>query len=77
MLLLTFSQLTTMQITKKYFEYIMLKHLLMLYQIVPNLLLAEFQTARIDIVIVQHKSWQTLLNLNQKKKQFLMFRQIT
>ncbi len=76
MLLLTFSQLTTMQITKKYFEYIMLKRLLMLYQIVPNLLLAEFQTARIDIVIVQHKNWQTLLNLNQKKKQFLMLRQI-
>ncbi len=77
MLLLTFSQLTTMQITKKYFEYIMLKCLLMSYQIVPNLLLAEFQTARIDIVIVPHKSWQTLFNLNQKKKQFLMLRQIT
>lgn len=76
MLLLTFSQLTIVQITKKYFEYIML-NLLMSYQIVPNLLLAEFQTARIDIVIVQHKSWQTLLNLNQKKKQFLMLRQIT
>jgi hypothetical protein len=44
---------------------------------VPNLLLAEFQTVRIDIVIVQHKSWQTLLNPNQKKKQFFMSRQIT